>query len=58
MYARMCVCVCVITRHIIKFLPNSATRVLEQDCAQFALDKICNPDTCIYYGRTLQPETF
>ena len=43
----VCVCMCVITHHIIKFLPNSATRVLEQDYAKFALDKICNPDTCI-----------
>jgi len=43
----VCVCVSVIMRHIIKFLPNSATRVLEKDCAKFALDKIFNLDACV-----------
>jgi hypothetical protein len=52
------VCVCVIMHHSIKFLLNSATRVLEQDGATLALDKTCNPDACIYYGRTLQLGTF
>jgi len=43
----MHVCVCVIMHHIIKFLPKSATSVLEQDRVNSALDKICNPDVCI-----------
>jgi hypothetical protein len=51
-YVFVCVCVCVcvccvIVHHIIKFLPTSATRVLKQDCANLALNKICNLVACI-----------